>query len=406
MKTPAGQLTFCTNIFPGEDWETHFTALKAHLPAIKQAVSPTRPMGIGLRLSNKASLQLAHEERLQQFQQWLKDTDCYIFTMNGFPYGQFHHSRVKDQVHAPDWTSDARLQYTLRLFRLLAALIPEGMHGGVSTAPLSYKPWFAGRPDEAAAALEKATWQVITVISALHRIHRSSGQMLHLDIEPEADGMIASTDEFIRWYTDTLLPTALPLLQEEFSLSEEKAEALIRDHLRICFDVCHCAVGFESIEEAVSQLTAAGIRIGKWQLSAALNIRLRDQDHEVLMAELQKFDEPVYLHQVVTRQDTGLRHFTDLSPAIQDSSARGADQWRSHFHVPLFISDYGLLGATQQEVCEAIKIQMEGKLCDHLEIETYTWDVLPDALKLPIGESIIREIKWVLNQIHTTPSHA
>jgi hypothetical protein len=181
MKTPAGQLTFCTNIFPGEDWETHFTALKAHLPAIKQAVSPTRPMGIGLRLSNKASLQLAHEERLQQFQQWLKDTDCYIFTMNGFPYGQFHHSRVKDQVHAPDWTSDARLQYTLRLFRLLAALIPEGMHGGVSTAPLSYKPWFTGKPDEATAALEKATWQIVTVISALHRIHRSSGQMLHLD---------------------------------------------------------------------------------------------------------------------------------------------------------------------------------------------------------------------------------
>ena len=141
MHTPYGHLTYCTNIHAGENWGEHFAQLQQYIPAVKAQVSPNAPFGIGLRLSNLASLELVKEPALEAFKQWLKEQDCYVFTMNGFPYGGFHHEKVKDDVHTPDWASAQRVAYTIRLFRILAMLLPEGMEGGVSTSPLSYKIW-------------------------------------------------------------------------------------------------------------------------------------------------------------------------------------------------------------------------------------------------------------------------
>src|SRR5215217_1518156 len=105
MQTSQGHLTYCTNIHPGENWEGHFAALKRNFPFVKAQVSPDTPMGLGLRLSHEASLELEHPDKLTEFKQWLADNDAYVFTMNGFPYGEFHNVDVKDQVHAPDWTT-------------------------------------------------------------------------------------------------------------------------------------------------------------------------------------------------------------------------------------------------------------------------------------------------------------
>ncbi len=134
-------LTYCSNIHPGESWNEVFKALKDHLPAVKKQVSPDQPMGIGLRLSNLASLELK-EAGTTTFKEWMRNHGFYVFTMNGFPYGGFHRQRVKDQVHWPDWTKSERLDYTIRLFGQLEDLLPEGQEGGISTSPLSYKYWW------------------------------------------------------------------------------------------------------------------------------------------------------------------------------------------------------------------------------------------------------------------------
>src|ERR1700712_4024696 len=155
MKTNSGHLTYCTNIHSGETWADHFQALQLNFPGIKAKLSPDKPMGLGLRLSNVASLDLIKKENLIIFKQWLAENDTYVFTMNGFPYGNFHQTRVKDQVHAPDWTTTDRLNYTLRLFEILIQLLPEGMDGGISTSPLSYRYWF-GTPDDLASAKKTA----------------------------------------------------------------------------------------------------------------------------------------------------------------------------------------------------------------------------------------------------------
>ena len=161
MLTTSGHLTYCTNIHSGENWPDHFAALQKYFPPVKEKLSPGKPMGIGLRLSNEAGIELIKKENLFGFKKWLTDQNAYVFTMNGFPYGGFHHIVVKDQVHAPDWTTNERVDYTMRLFHILTALVPPGMDGGVSTSPLSYRYWFK-TPEQLALARETGTCLLYT----------------------------------------------------------------------------------------------------------------------------------------------------------------------------------------------------------------------------------------------------
>lgn len=396
MLTTSGHLTYCTNIHPGEQWSDHFAALRETIPAIKKKIAPAQPFGIGLRLSNIASLALSKQEALHDFQQWLAAENCYVFTMNGFPYGGFHRTIVKDQVHAPDWTTDERLQYTIRLFRILAALLPEEMDGGVSTSPLSYKHWHATALTRA-NAVARATWHILLVAEQLVHIKRSTGKLLHLDIEPEPDGLLETGQQFLDWYLQELLPVGMLYLQDRFGFDTNAAIAAIKEHIRLCYDVCHFAVGYEDHAHIIQQLQQYGIRTGKIQISAALKARLPDNRYPVANA-FSRFNETTYLHQVIAlQQDGSLHRYADLPLALEDVNNDAAREWRAHFHVPLFVKEYGELQSTQEDIVQVLSIQQQQPFTQHLEIETYTWEVLPDALKLPIGESIVREMEWVVS---------
>src|SRR5688572_6732031 len=220
MQTPYGHLSYCTNIHAGESWKDHFAALQKFVPDIKQKVSHGKPFGIGLRLSNEASVELGKGDNLKVFKQWLTDNECYVFTMNGFPYGGFHRVKVKDDVHTPDWTTDERVEYTIRLFNLLSVLLPE-TQGGVSTSPLSYKHWHNGeKKDE---IIKVATTNILKVVEHLVTLKKLTGKSLHLDIEPEPDGLLESGPEFIAWYRDCLVPIGKKYLKERLGLDEKAA---------------------------------------------------------------------------------------------------------------------------------------------------------------------------------------
>ncbi|NIG53026.1 metabolite traffic protein EboE [Chitinophaga sp. Cy-1792] len=398
MQTVYGQLTYCSNIHPGENWGDHFKQLQANIPAVKRAVSPDKPFGIGLRLSNTASLELAREENLRGFQQWLKEQDCYVFTMNGFPYGGFHNVVVKDQVHAPDWTSPDRVAYTIRLFRLLATLLPYGMDGGISTSPLSYKYWCNRCEEEQNSVTESATLNMLLVVEHLVRIRRSGGPLLHLDIEPEPDGLLENTAEFLDWYLHKLMPTGIIFLQDKFRVDEATAAQMIKDHVALCYDVCHFALVYEQPAKVLDQIAAYGIKVGKVQLSAALKADMPTETdkRKVILDAFRQFMEPVYLHQVIARTDTGsLIHYPDLPQAFEDQDNPRVREWRSHFHVPVFLERYEVLESTQADIREVLKLQQQQSFTNHLEVETYTWDVLPPALKLEMDDSISRELLWV-----------
>jgi len=397
MKLASGHLSYCTNIHSGESWKDHFNVLKTNFPGIKDKVCGDQAMGIGLRLSNSASVDIQGDEELKEFKEWLAANNAYVFTMNGFPYGDFHHAVVKDQVHAPDWTSKERLDYTLRLFRILAELLPEGIEGGISTSPLSYRFWFPEKEDFQNAVL-LATQNVIGIAEELFRIRQKLGVKMHLDIEPEPDGILESAAEFIDWFENVLLPLSKQILPDRLNISPEEAEVLIKEHICLCYDVCHFAIGYESHSKVIELLKNKGIRVGKIQISAALKADLpaKPELRSGIAAAFENFNEPTYLHQVVARKEDGqFLRYRDLPEALSDVTNPLVKEWRAHFHVPVFIKELGLLQSTQEDISEVLQIQKNRPITDHMEVETYTWEVLPDALKVPIDQSIIRELNWV-----------
>ncbi|MEJ7693505.1 metabolite traffic protein EboE [Daejeonella sp.] len=397
MKLTAGHLTYCTNIHAGESWTDHFESLKEKFPLIKEKVSPDRQMGIGLRLSNTASIELQHKEKLEEFKSWLKENDAYVFTMNGFPYGNFHHAVVKDQVHAPDWTTDERLDYTLRLFDILAELLPAGMDGGVSTSPLTYRYWYTSKK-ELSEATRIATDNVVLILEKLIHHKNNRGVIMHLDIEPEPDGLLETGREFIDWYQNVLLPAAKDILSARLTLSDEEIVNAAREHICLCYDVCHFAIGYEPHPKIINELFENKIRVGKIQISAALKSDLPSEaaSRDLISDAFSKFNEPTYLHQVVAmKHDQDLIRYRDLPEALDDIQNSEVKEWRAHFHVPVFLEDLGLLKSTQSDIVEVLRIQSAQPFTAHLEVETYTWEVLPDTLKAPIEQSISRELNWV-----------
>jgi hypothetical protein len=322
--------------------------------------------------------------------------------MNGFPYGGFHDTIVKGNVHAPDWTSADRVSYTIRLFRILAALLPEGMEGSISTNPLSYKFWCNRCAEETNAFVESATLNMLLVVEQLVRIHKSGGPIMHLDIEPEPDGMMENTDEFLDWYFNSLLPLGIPFIADKFQVSETEAASLIKQHIQLCYDVCHYALVYESPKDVLERMEQHGIRIGKLQISAALKANLPAQPagrKEVIDA-FRKFNEPVYLHQVIARKNDGtFIHYPDLPEALEDADNPAVTEWRSHFHVPVFLEDFGVLHSTQEDIRQVLALQKERPFTQHMEVETYTWDVLPPAYKQEMGSSISRELNWIKSQL-------
>lgn len=397
MKLNGGHLTYCTNIHAGETWADHFESLKEKFPLIKEQVSATESMGIGLRLSNTASVDLQDIKKLEEFKSWLKYNDAYVFTMNGFPYGDFHNAVVKDQVHSPDWTTNERLDYTIRLFEILAELLPSGMDGGISTSPLTYRYWYSSEEELRQVKL-LATGNVISVLEKLFLFRKDRGIVMHLDIEPEPDGMLETGKEFIDWYQNILLPMARKVLPSRLNITEGEVIEAVRQHICLCYDVCHFAIGYEPHQDVLYELAEKNIRVGKIQISAALKSDLpSDPDYRKLISDaFSGFNEPTYLHQVVAKKNNqDLIRYRDLPEALEDIQNPDVNEWRAHFHVPVFLEDMGMLKSTQSDIIEVLKIQKAEPFTSHLEVETYTWEVLPDSLKAPMDQSISRELNWV-----------
>jgi len=402
MKVNTGHLTYCTNIHAGKNWSEDFVALQTNFPAIKQTVSPDAPLGLGLRLSNEASLSLIQEGPRADFKAWLTQNDAYVFTMNGFPYGEFHNTVVKEDVHTPDWTTDDRRDYTIRLFQILTDLLPEGMDGGISTSPLSYRHWF-NTPDELKEAKHAATTNIIAVLKELVHIYQKTGVTLHLDIEPEPDGILETGREFIDWFESDLSNLGIPELENSFNVSAAEAKEMLERHLNLCYDVCHFAIGYEKHAEVLAELTEKNIKVGKIQISAALkgNLKVAEDQKSALKTAFSKFNEPTYLHQVVAlKNDQSVLRYRDLPSALEDFDHPDVEQWRAHFHVPISIQEIGVLESTQSDIVEVLSLQKDNPFTSHLEVETYTWEVLPEQIKLPITQSISKELQWVIDELN------
>ena len=390
--SPPAHLSYCTNVHPGEGWDEVLSNLRAHVPAIKAEVSPDCPFGIGLRLSAAAAASLSEPGRLEVFKEFLEEQALYVFTMNGFPFGRFHDARVKEKVYLPDWQDERRLAYSNQLADILAELLPAEVEGSVSTVPGAFRQRV---PDEPAVA--RMVDNLVRHAAHLAALFERTGRLVRLALEPEPCCFLETIDETIRFFeTRIFSEQSAQAMAELVGCSDEQAHELLRQHIGVCFDVCHAAVEFEE-EDALERLTDAGIAVPKIQLSSAL--RLPRVGPEV-RALLEPFDDGVYLHQVVERNDDGLRRYADLDEAFATLDRGGQREWRVHFHVPVFLEECGAFATTQKYLKAILAQQRRRATTTHLEVETYTWGVLPQAERQDsLTAEIAREIQWVKRQL-------
>lgn len=360
-------LTYCTNIHPGESWPEIFAAIRTHVPAVKTRLSPDRPFPIGLRLSGRAAREISAAEAIN-FHRWCRKSGCYVATVNGFPYGTFHHRPIKHQVYLPDWRFAERLDYTKRLVDLLALWLPEGVTGSISTVPVGFRA--AVGPE----GFSQAQKHLVLALEYLDRLARRTGRQILLAIEPEPGCVVETTGEVVELFDRLALP------------------ARLRSHLAVCYDCCHQALQFEEPAASLRLLADHDIAIGHVQVSSALRLTGPRLDR------LGRFREPCYLHQTVGRTADGrLLRYDDLDQAIAAAPA-GIEEWRVHFHLPVFLTAAGDC-ATTRFFLEGILPLLAAKDMK-MEVETYTWSILPAELQGgSVTDCLVRELAWVAETI-------
>jgi sugar phosphate isomerase/epimerase len=393
---PDLHLGYCTNIHQGETWDEVFANLGSHARAVKARVAPDRPFGVGLRLSAAAARRLAEPGVLEPFREWLAANGLYVFTINGFPYGAFSGGSVKERVYRPDWLEDERLAYSDGLAGILAALAPDGVEGSVSTVPGCFTE--RGTLREAAPRVAE---RLRAHAEHLWRLADRTGRDVGLALEPEPHCMLETSTDAVTFFEQHVFSRAsVEAFAAATGLAAAAAEATLRKHLGVCLDACHAAVEFETPDEAVGRLLAAGVRILKVQVSAGLRVVKPDREAR---EELARFAEGVYLHQVVVRSGAHLRRYLDLPQALADAARPGAepgDEWRVHFHVPVFREHLGPFENTQAFLAPLLARLGRVDACRHLEVETYTWDVLPaDHRAEPVDDAIARELVWTREKL-------
>jgi len=390
MRIGGHHLTYCSNIHAGESWPSVRGTLADVLPELRGRLGWSGPMGIGLRLSASAAEALDDPPALEEFQRFLSDGRYYVFTINGFPYGAFHHTRVKEHVYEPDWRDPRRLAYTNRLAGLLAQLTKrvEVVAPSVSTVPGAFRAHVQN--DEARGAVADG---FLRHAAYLVDLHRRTGRVISLAIEPEPACQMETTGEVVEFLTRWVYEhDRVGAVSREVGLAMTVED--VRVHLGLCLDTCHLAVAHEDPVAALDAIEAAGIPIHKVQVSSALSVETPQAVESI--AALERFADDTYLHQVV-EQGATLTRFIDLPEALAAArrQAAGHGPWRVHFHVPVFLEALGPFVTTQRHLQATVQEVLRRRLCSQFEVETYTWDVLPPEHRTAgLVPAIARELAW------------
>jgi hypothetical protein len=373
-------LAYCTNVHAGPDLTRALANLERHALAVQARYAPGGPMGVGLWLASPGARECVAGNQIERLRDWLGERQLVPFTFNGFPYGDFHQPVVKHAVYLPTWWERERLEYTRDLVTILHGVLPTGLAGSISTVPIA---WGSPSDDQ----LRAAASQLRQLADELHRLEGDTGRLIHVNLEPEPGCTLDTAADVVAFFEGYLLPGS--------------DEARVRRYLRVCHDVCHAAVMFEDQAHVLDAYRRAGIPVGKVQVSAAVRLELSQvaqRDQDAAFAQLGAFVEPRYLHQTMVRRvgEATPRFFEDLPLALAEARA---EEYRTHFHVPIYLERFGLLEAMQGAIVACLEALRPGE-CEHFEVETYAWGVLPEELRVAeLAEGIALEMDWLRRRL-------
>jgi hypothetical protein len=392
-----GHLTYSTLVHPGDTWDEMWHSLITYVPRVKARVSPNGPFGVSLRLSAASADTLikapAERAKLKSF---LDDNDLYLYTVNAFPYGPFKNTVVKEQVFEPDWRGEPRALYTENVAEILAEVAAPHVNPSIQSPPLGFKARVTGND-----VVEAYAANIRQMAVFLHRLRERTGRTVTLALEPEPFCFLETTPETVHFFTKVLRSDAsLKALATTLGVNGDRAREILRRHIGTVYDICHQAVEYEDISASLQSLVDNDIPVFKLQEAAAVRI---PQVSAASVEALREYVDSIYLTQTIERRDGKLNRFLNLQDAFAafEKDPGGQREWRTHFHVPIFLEDLGQhFKTTRFAIEEALAFHKRTPLSAQLEIETYTWDVLPDHLKTgDIVDYVVMEIEWVRSQL-------
>lgn len=391
-----GHLTYSTLVHPGDTWDEMWASLTTYLPQVKERVCPDKPFGVSLRISAASAETLSNSaEERQKLRAFLDDNDMYLYTVNAFPYGPFKNQIIKEQVYEPDWRSEQRTRYTMQVANILAEVAPDFVDPSIQSPPLGFK------PNVTTGEIVEAFAENLRRLAAhLHKLREQTGKTVTLALEPEPCCFLETTEETVKFFTQTLRSDAsIASLAADLGISDGEARIVLRRHIGTVYDICHQAVEFEDITASLQSLIDHDIPVFKLQQAAA--VRIPDVTRASVDA-LRDYADSVYLTQTIEMKDGILTRFLNLEDAfVAFEQNPGPREWRIHFHVPVFLESLGEhFKTTRFAIEEALAFHKANPLSAQLEIETYTWDVLPDHLKTgDIVDYVAMELEWVQSRL-------
>jgi hypothetical protein len=392
-----GHLTYSTLVHPGDTWEEMWHSLITYVPRVKARVSPNAPFGVSLRLSaSSADTLIKSPEERAKLKSFLDDNDLYLYTVNAFPYGPFKNTIVKEQVFEPDWRGQPRALYTENVAEILAEVGSQHVNPSIQSPPLGFKARVTGKD-----VVEAYAANIRQLAVFLHRLRERTGRTVTLALEPEPFCFLETTPETVHFFTKVLRSEAsLKALAATLGVNEDQAREILRRHIGTVYDICHQAVEYEDVSASLQSLVDNDIPVFKLQEAAAVRI---PQVSAASVKALSEYVDSIYLTQTIERRDGKLNRFLNLQDAFAafKKDPGGQREWRTHFHVPIFLEDLGQhFKTTRFAIEEALAFHKRTPLSTQLEIETYTWDVLPDHLKTgDIVDYVVMEIEWVRSQL-------
>ena len=392
-----GHLTYSTLVHPGDTWDQMWHSLTTFVPRVKARVSPNKPFGISLRLSASSAQTLINSpEKREELKKFLQANDMYLYTVNAFVYGPFKNTVVKEAVYEPDWRTEQRAKYTENVAEILAEVGSPHVNPSIQSPPLGFKPRVTG--DDVVQAYAA---NIRRMAAFLHRLRVRTGRTVTLALEPEPCCYLETTAETVQFFTKILRSNAsLQALASELGVDTSEARAILKRHIGTVYDICHQAVEFEDIAASLQSLVDNDVPVFKLQEAAA--IRIPTVTREAVQA-LKQYADSIYLTQTIEKRDGKLTRFLNLQDAFAayEKDPSGQREWRTHFHVPVFLEDLGAhFKTTRFAIEEALAFHKRNPLSAQLEIETYTWDVLPDQLKTgDIVDYVVLELEWVQAQL-------
>lgn len=395
LKNGLGHLSYSTLVHAGDTWPEMKQSLIEFVPQVKKRVSPSEKFGVSLRMSAETAKSLTDSaSERKELKEFLDSNDLYVFTINAFPYGPFKGRKVMENVYEPDWSTDQRVEYTNSIADILVEVTPQDISPSIQTAPLAFAPNVV---DENYVA--HFTENLFKVVSHLYHLELKTGRRVKLALEPEPACYLETTDETVAYFKNRIYsPQGIEALARIAGIPLSEALGAAKRYLGIVFDIGHQSVGFENIPESLGKIVDAGIPIFKLQEAAALWVESLSLE---IIPELRRFTDTIYLSQSCLKTESGIEKFLNLGDALDAFEANPIPtEMRTHFHVPVFLEEIGPFRTTRFAVQQALQMHKDRNLSDHLEIETYTWDVLPEELKTgDIVDYVTRELEFVIAEL-------